>query len=182
MYHLKYVKKDIKLALGDIVERQLVNGDIILFNRQPSLHKLSMMGHVVHVLNMPSLKTFRMNVCVTEPYNADFDGDEMNLHCPQSVQTGVEIRLIANARERFVSPTTSKIAITVKQDALMGSYQQMYDTTKIDWKDAMNILMATSIGLDIPFPNTKRWQVRWFIPKSCPKVLILLNVKKMAAS
>jgi len=76
IYHLKYVDKPIPLKAGDIVERHLVNGDIVMFNRQPSLHKLSMMGHTAHILpNDPSLLTFRVNVSVTDPYNADFDGD-----------------------------------------------------------------------------------------------------------
>lgn len=76
VFHLKYRDKPIALKLGDIVERHLVNGDIVLFNRQPSLHKMSMMGHIVHVLEDPTLLTFRVNVSVTDPYNADFDGDE----------------------------------------------------------------------------------------------------------
>jgi DNA-directed RNA polymerase II subunit RPB1 len=69
--HLKYNKYPIKLKIGDVVDRHLINGDIVLFNRQPSLHKLSMMGHIVHVLPIASLSTFRMNVSVTTPYNAD---------------------------------------------------------------------------------------------------------------
>lgn len=75
IYHLKYTEKTIPLKLGDIVERHLVNGDIVLFNRQPSLHKMSMMGHECHIINNPALLTFRVNVSVTDPYNADFDGD-----------------------------------------------------------------------------------------------------------
>ena len=70
-YHLKY-GKPVKLKLGDIVERHLVNGDMVLFNRQPSLHKLSMMGHMCHIINDTSLLTFRVNVSVTDPYNADW--------------------------------------------------------------------------------------------------------------
>ena len=73
IFNLKYREKPIKLHLGDIVERHLVTGDIVLFNRQPSLHKMSMMGHRVHVINNPNLLTFRVNVSVTVPYNADFD-------------------------------------------------------------------------------------------------------------
>lgn len=72
IYHLKYVSKEIPLKPGDIVERHLVNGDMVMFNRQPSLHKLSMMGHKCHILNDPSILTFRVNVNVTDPYNADW--------------------------------------------------------------------------------------------------------------
>jgi len=72
LFNLKHAEKLPELKIGDIVERHLVNGDIVLFNRQPSLHKLSMMGHIVHVINNPNLLTFRVNVNVTDPYNADW--------------------------------------------------------------------------------------------------------------
>jgi len=70
-YNLKYIKKGFKLFMGDIVERHLQNGDIVLFNRQPTLHKLSMMGHRIKVINDHRFNTFRMNVDATQPYNAD---------------------------------------------------------------------------------------------------------------
>ena len=63
----------IELEEGDVVERHLRNGDYVLFNRQPSLHKMSMMAHRVRVMNN---NTFRLNVCVCASYNADFDGDK----------------------------------------------------------------------------------------------------------
>lgn len=73
-------KNSLTLQYGYAVERHLRDDDIIIFNRQPSLHKMSIMGHRVKVLDW---STFRMNLSVTSPYNADFDGDEMNLHVPQ---------------------------------------------------------------------------------------------------
>jgi len=78
---LASIKKDTDphLDAGYVVERQLRDGDYVVFNRQPSLHRMSLMGHRVKVL--PS-KTFRLNLSVTAPYNADFDGDEMNMHVP----------------------------------------------------------------------------------------------------
>jgi DNA-directed RNA polymerase II subunit RPB1 len=82
MISLKHVNaKDIVLYNGDIVNRHLLDGDIVLFNRQPTLHKMSMMAHRVKVL---PYKTFRLNVLVTRPYNADFDGDKS---CHQQVAT-----------------------------------------------------------------------------------------------
>ena len=74
---LNYVTTKPTLQYGDIVERHLNNGDYVLFNRQPSLHKMSIMGHRVRVLHY---STFRLNLSVVTPYNADFDGDEMNMH------------------------------------------------------------------------------------------------------
>ena len=64
------------LEPGFIIERHLMDGDMALFNRQPSLHRMSIMAHKVKVL---PYKTFRMHLTVCPPYNADFDGDEMNL-------------------------------------------------------------------------------------------------------
>ena len=75
------------LALGYIVERHLSDGDIVIFNRQPSLHRMSIMAHSVKVL---PYRTFRLHPAVCPPYNADFDGDEMNLHVPQSEEARAE--------------------------------------------------------------------------------------------
>ena len=86
---LRYGNRDeLVLQPGFIVERHLADDDVVLFNRQPSLHKMSMMGHRVKV--MP-FSTFRLNLSVTTPYNADFDGDEMNLHVPQTIEARTEL-------------------------------------------------------------------------------------------
>ncbi|KAK1324599.1 DNA-directed RNA polymerase II subunit RPB1 [Acorus calamus] len=87
---LRYSKKssDHHIELGYKVERHLNDGDFVLFNRQPSLHKMSIMGHRIKI--MP-YSTFRLNLSVTSPYNADFDGDEMNMHVPQSFETRAEV-------------------------------------------------------------------------------------------
>ena len=77
---LRYTKRRITLRINDVVERVLQDGDIVLFNRQPSLHKMSIMAHrVVRTRG----KTFRLNLSCTTPSNADFDGDEMNMHVPR---------------------------------------------------------------------------------------------------
>lgn len=70
------------LSYGTIIERTLEDGDYVLFNRQPTLHRMSMMAHRVKIL---PYNTFRLNLSVCSPYNADFDGDEMNMHVPQSL-------------------------------------------------------------------------------------------------
>ena len=108
---------DIELENGDTVHRHLLDGDYVLFNRQPSLHKMSMMGHRVRVMKG---NTFRLNVSVTPPYNADFDGDEMNMHAPQSKATVSELMNIASVRFQIVSPRENKPIITVVQDTLLG--------------------------------------------------------------
>jgi DNA-directed RNA polymerase II subunit RPB1 len=78
---LRYVdRSSIRLENGDIVHRHMMDGDAVLFNRQPSLHRMSMMCHIVKIMKQGD--TFRMNVGDTKPYNADFDGDKF---CPQQM-------------------------------------------------------------------------------------------------
>jgi len=105
------------LQYGWIVERHLRNGDLVLFNRQPSLHKMSMMAHRVKI--MP-YSTFRLNLSVTSPYNADFDGDEMNLHVPQSEETRAELSQIAWVPRQIISPQANKPVMGIVQDTLCG--------------------------------------------------------------
>ena len=138
---LRYRKKGIRLRPGDIVERHIKDGDTVLFNRQPSLHKLSMMGHRVKVINDDRLATFRINVSVTTPYNADFDGDEMNMFVPQQIQTQMELANICNVSKHIITPRYSGTIIKLKQDTVVGSYIITEKKVEVDWKDAMNILM-----------------------------------------
>ena len=140
---LKYSKRAIELNYGDVVERHIINGDYVLFNRQPTLHKVSMMGHKIHVIPNQKINTFRLNVSVTEPYNADFDGDEMNLFVPQSIQTQIELELIANVKKQIIHAKDSNPIIGCKQDALMGAYHLTLPETKLTGKEAMSILMYT---------------------------------------
>lgn len=173
VYQLKNRTFPIKLEYGDIVERHLVNGDMVLFNRQPSLHKLSMMGHLVNVLPIPNLLTFRVNVSVTDPYNADFDGDEMNIHVPQSIQTVTELRLIANAGKRLIKQSHSDVSMNIKQDSIMGSFQLSHNdkVVTVDWKDAMNTCMATSVGLNAEIPKFKKISGKMLYSQIIPKTI-----------
>ena len=113
-------KDTIELEQGDIVNRHIINDDWVLFNRQPSLHRMSMMGHRVKLM---SGNTFRLNISVTPPYNADFDGDEMNLHAPQSLATRQELKEIMGVKYQIISPRENKPIITIVQDTLLGIYK-----------------------------------------------------------
>ena len=140
---LSFRKGNIKLSYGDIVDRQIVNGDYILFNRQPTFHKPSMMGHKIHVLNRDDSNTFRMNVSVTEPYNADFDGDEMNLHLGQTIQARNELEYIANVTYQIIGAKDSNPIIGCVQDAIAGAYLLSLDKN-ISKDIASNILTITN--------------------------------------
>lgn len=142
--NLKYanIKKIIsELKIGDIVHRHLTDGDYILFNRQPSLHKMSMMCHKVVI--MP-YQTFRLNVLDTPPYNADFDGDEMNLHCPQNIQTMSELMDIAAVPYMILAPRDGKPIIEIVQDTLLGSFRLTKDHVAIKDKVMANLQMVNS--------------------------------------
>lgn len=88
------------------VMRHLKNGDMLLLNRQPTLHKPSIMGHVARIL--PGEKTIRMHYANCNTYNADFDGDEMNVHFPQNYIAQTEARLIANTNNQYLVPTSGE--------------------------------------------------------------------------
>ena len=129
---------EIQLHQGWKVERHIVDGDYIIFNRQPSLHKESMMGHRVRV--MP-YSTFRLNLSVTSPYNADFDGDEMNLHVPQSHETRAEVSGLCMVPLNIVSPQKNGPLMGIVQDTMAGIYMMTRRDQFLDQQQVMNIMM-----------------------------------------
>ena len=118
---LKYIDTNkIVLQPGDVLHRNLIDGDYVMLNRQPSLHKMSLMAHKIRIL--PG-KTIRLNLAATGPYNADFDGDEMNVHVPQSLKTVIEIKRIASVKEVMITPATSNLIVGIIQDSLVGIFK-----------------------------------------------------------
>jgi DNA-directed RNA polymerase II subunit RPB1 len=142
---LRWRKEKIELRYGDIVERHIKNGDIVLLNRQPTLHKQSMMGHRIKVIDNPNYSTFRLNPNVTTPYNADFDGDEMNIFCPQSLEAQIELEEIADVKLQIITPQSSAPIIGILQDGILGAYNLTSPNSMIDWRTTMNIMTATDI-------------------------------------
>jgi DNA-directed RNA polymerase subunit A' len=108
-----------KVGPGWEVNRHLIDGDIVIFNRQPSLHRMSIMAHEVVV--MP-YKTFRLNTVVCPPYNADFDGDEMNMHALQTEESRAEARVLMRVQEQMLSPRFGENIIGAIQDHVSGTY------------------------------------------------------------
>ncbi|CAK9300704.1 unnamed protein product [Gordionus sp. m RMFG-2023] len=144
-----------ELKHGDIVERHLIDGDIVLFNRQPSLHKLSIMSHFAKV--MPA-KTFRFNECVCAPYNADFDGDEMNLHLPQTQEARAEAAGLMSVTNNLVTPRNGELMIAATQDFLTGSYLLTRKDVFLTKYQACQLVTAFLVGndcktvFDLPVP------------------------------
>ncbi|CAI4313503.1 AFI_G0007390.mRNA.1.CDS.1 [Saccharomyces cerevisiae] len=136
---LRYSKRagDIQLQYGWKVERHIMDNDPVLFNRQPSLHKMSMMAHRVKVI---PYSTFRLNLSVTSPYNADFDGDEMNLHVPQSEETRAELSQLCAVPLQIVSPQSNKPCMGIVQDTLCGIRKLTLRDTFIELDQVLNML------------------------------------------
>ncbi|XP_023142622.1 DNA-directed RNA polymerase III subunit RPC1 isoform X2 [Amphiprion ocellaris] len=134
-----------ELRFGDVVERHLIDGDIVLFNRQPSLHKLSIMAHIARV---KPHRTFRFNECVCTPYNADFDGDEMNLHLPQTEEAKAEALVLMGTKANLVTPRNGEPLIAAIQDFLTGAYLLTLKDTFFDRSKACQIVASILVGKD----------------------------------
>lgn len=147
--NLKPCNRKYKIDIGWIVERKLKDGDYVLLNRQPTLHKGSMMAMEVVI---KSYKTLRMNLAICKSFNADFDGDEMNIHVPQSLEAQVELQLLSAAQWNMISAQSSKPNMCIVQDSLLGAYRMTRGNQKITKAQFFNI----SEKLELKVPLMKR--------------------------
>src|SRR5439155_5373243 len=136
------------LASAYIVERHLADGDIVIFNRQPSLHRMSIMAHSVRVL---PYRTFRLHPAVCPPYNADFDGDEMNLHVPQSEEARAEATLLMRVQDQLISPRYGGPIIGGIRDFITGAFMLTRDGTTLTKDEFANLAMTG--GYEGPLPE-----------------------------
>ncbi len=130
-----------ELSPGYQVERHLQNGDIVLFNRHPSLHRGSLMAHYVKVL--PG-RTFRLHPAAATPYNADFDGDEMNIHSPQTEEARAEAKILLDVKRNLMSPKNNTNLVGCIGDAITGNY--LLGFNELSKEDANQLLYK--LGLD----------------------------------
>ncbi|KAF2731593.1 beta and beta-prime subunits of DNA dependent RNA-polymerase [Polyplosphaeria fusca] len=171
---------DLRLQYGWRVERHIDDDDVIIFNRQPSLHKESMMGHRVKV--MP-YSTFRLNLSVTSPYNADFDGDEMNLHVPQSDETRAEVMNLCMVPLNIVSPQGNKPLMGIVQDTLCGIYKITRRDCFLTKQQVMNIMMWVPnwdgvIPQPAIFKPAPRWTGKQIISMAFPNNINITRGKE----
>ena len=150
----------VPLPIGAVVERHLRDGDVVVMNRQPSLHKESMMGHYAR-LNTHS-KTLTLPVLDCTPYNADFDGDEMNLHTPQTERARAEAIELMGVAANILSPQANKPVIGAMQDVLLGGYlvtgRDVFFTKDVFFQ----IIMQSRYGTGrIPVPAILKPQPLW---------------------
>ena len=147
-----------QLEPGWTVERQIRDGDIVLFNRQPSLHRMSIMAHRVKVMDG---RTFRLNPAVCPPYNADFDGDEMNLHIPQTEEARAEAAILVAVEENILSPRFGGPIIGGIHDHISGIFLL---TNQVRWFTKSEALyLLKNIGFEhLPEPGTvEEGEPRW---------------------
>ena len=136
-----------ELDVGYTVERHLVDGDIVLFNRHPSLHRASLMAHYVKV--MEGSKTFRIHPGACDPYGADFDGDEMNIHAPQTEEARSEAKVLLNVNTNLFSPKNNMNFLGCTKDAVSGNH--VLRESELSKEDAMQLLYEA--GFEIPALN-----------------------------
>ena len=145
----KKITEDLKqelldeLAIGYMVERHLRNGDIVLFNRHPTLHKASLMAHHAKILDG---RTFRLHPGATYPYNADFDGDEMNIHVPQTEEARSESQILLNLNNQLISPKNNSNVLGCITDAITGNY--LLSLAELSRKDAIQLLVLINADLE----------------------------------
>jgi len=126
---------------GYVVERHIIDGDVCVFNRQPSLHRMSIMCHKVKV--MPG-RSFRLNPNVCTPYNADFDGDEMNLHIPQTEESRAEAEILMQVQSHIITPKNGLNVVGTLLDAVTGNYIL---TKELSFKREEAIQLLYNIGI-----------------------------------
>ena len=136
--NIKPSNRQYKISLGWTVHRPLQDNDYVLLNRQPTLHKASMMAMKIKI---KPYKTLRMNLAITKPFNADFDGDEMNIHVPQSLEAQVELKYLSIVQSNLISHQSSKPNIAIVQDSLLGAYRMTKGNNKITKGQFFNIAM-----------------------------------------
>ncbi|KAJ1969509.1 DNA-directed RNA polymerase III subunit C1 (rpo31) [Dimargaris xerosporica] len=149
------------LEIGDVVERHINDGDVVLFNRQPSLHRMSIMAHLVRV---KPWRTLRFNECVCSPYNADFDGDEMNIHVPQTEEARMEALELMGVKNNLVTPRNGEMLITATQDFITASYLISHKDTFYDRSQFTQLCCYFCDALepiDIPAPAIHKPMQLW---------------------
>lgn len=164
------------LSIGDVVERHLEDDDVVLFNRQPSLHRLSILAHKAKIRPW---RTFRLNECTCTPFGADFDGDEMNLHVPQTEEARAEALNLMGVKYNLVTPKSGEPIIAATQDFITASYLITRKDSFFDRATFTEMCVMMSDGIiqfDIPPPAIVK-PVKLWTGKQLYSLLIRPNKK-----
>jgi DNA-directed RNA polymerase beta' subunit len=129
-----------QLSVGDIVYRGLRDGDVVILNRQPTLHRNGFTAHVVRIFQD---NVFRLPQNVTEQFNADFDGDEMNMHVPQTLQAIAELHVLLALSENFIAPN-ERPAFGFIQNSVVAAFKLTAQDALFTRAEACQLMTAAS--------------------------------------
>lgn len=148
VHEVEGLRRDFQLEVGDVLYRDLVTGDKLFFNRQPTLERSSIGVHEAVVIEDPTIQTFQMNVLSCEWYNADFDGDQMSIWPPHDPMTRAEASIMSSVHNNFISTKTSGPVNGQVQDSLFGSAELTRSDVSMDKFHAMALFQTA--GVDPP--------------------------------
>ncbi|VVD05829.1 unnamed protein product [Leptidea sinapis] len=162
-----------------IVHRHLINGDILILNRQPSLHKPSMMAHRARILK--GEKTLRLHYANCKSYNADFDGDEMNAHFPQNEIARSEAYNIMSVRKQYLVPKDgTPLSGLIQDHVISGVRMSMRGTffNKSDYQQLVFQGLSSHKGEITLLPPTILKPVMLWSGKQVLSTIIINNIPK----
>ena len=167
--------KLVELKLGDEVNRHLINGDVILINRQPTLHKYGILAHYVKVKDDENLNTLRINPSVCKGYGADFDGDEMNIFTSQSILTEIELENITDVKYNIISAKNSLPIVGAVYDTVIGIYYLTKFKEIYNNEDLIDLLVSTDLPNFKKFDKNKKYMGTEFFDLIMPENINLTN-------
>jgi len=138
---------DTYLEIGDILYRDVINGDSAYFNRMPTLERSSICVHKVIIIKDPSIHTFQINVLACELYNADFDGDQMHLWIARGIEQQVESIIMSSMSNWFISTKTSGTVNGEVQDSIVGAYELTRSRIELDKYHTMSLFAPLNISI-----------------------------------
>ena len=147
---MRTIRGQVDVSVGCSVERVMKDGDLVLFNRQPSLHRMSIMCHRARIMKVG--KTFRLNLTCTTPYNADFDGDEMNLHLLQTHESRADAAELMSVAKNIITPQANRPVMGIVQDSLLSSFMLTSPGITLDKAEMCNVCMCVE-GAELPEPD-----------------------------
>ena len=152
------IRTEQNLTFGDLVDRWLQDGDYVVFNRQPTLHKQGIMGYEVVLADA---LTIGLHLSYTSPHNADFDGDEGTIHAPQSRDALLEVALLMCVKNNIMNAQNNKNIISVVMDALTGGYLLTQPETYVDRATFSNIVsfLENTDGLNTLYERLERYHL-----------------------
>lgn len=167
--------KVIELNIGDVVDRHLIDGDIVLLNRQPTLHKYGSLAHYIKIKNDDRFNTIRINPSVCAGYGADFDGDEMNIFTVQSILTDIELEYLTNVKSNIISAKSSLPIVGAVFDAIIAPYNITKFCDKIDNDLIIDLLTSTNLEDYKIMDKNKNYSGKTFFDLIIPDKISLKN-------